>query len=191
MSKVACIIKREGLSQGDILRNVPYVESIHENDGHLEVSVITFPYAIVVSQECDLQWDYAKRPEKFDLISALLIPLYNYEHVLSGVYLERLGTTMGQISRKEKSTDNKNLRRNETPRYHYIDFPDEIDIVPSVADFKQYFTVCIDTLLESKKNSYVCTLDTPFKEHLVQRFTNYLSRIGLPTIDEVASNHMG
>lgn len=166
--------------QGDVISNVPYVESITENNGQIEVSIITFPYAIVVSQECDLQQDSNKRPNGFDLISALLIPLYNYEHVLDGSYLEHLGTKMGTISPKPNKTDNKNLRSNETPRYHYIEFPDEVEMVPSVADFKQYFTVSIDSLSKLKDSSYVCTIATPFKERLVQRFTNYLSRIGLP-----------
>ncbi len=166
--------------QGDIFKNVPYVESFSESNGQIEVAIITFPYAIVISQECDLQWDSNKRPDGFDLISALLIPLYNYEHVLDGSYLEHLGTKMGTISKKTNKTDNKNLRQNETPRYHYLEFPDDVEIVPSVADFKQYFAVSIDTLSKLKDNDYVCTIASPFKEHLVQRFTNYLSRIGLP-----------
>lgn len=177
---INCEQKNGRLYQGDIFKNVPYVETISESNGQIEVAIITFPYAIIVSQECDLQWDSNKRPAGFDLISALLIPLYNYEHVLDGSYLEHLGTKMGTISNKPNKTDNKNLRQNETPRYHYLEFPDEVEMVPSVADFKQYFTVSIDFLSKFKDYNYVCTISSPFKEHLVQRLANYLSRIGLP-----------
>lgn len=184
MTTVQCDTRLGRVCQGDILSNVNYVESVQETNGQIEVSMITFPYAVVVSQECDLQWDYEKRPVKFDLISALMIPIYNYEHVLDGSYLKHLGTTMGTFSPNAKKTDNKMLKENKNPRYHYIEFPEQIDIVPSVADFKQYFTVSINALIQLKEHDYVCTLATPYKERLVQRFSNYLSRIGLPSPNE-------
>lgn len=185
MTSVECKENNYRLYQGDIIKDVPYIESYSEVDGQITISIITFPYAIIVSQECDLEWDQEKRPDKFDLISALLVPLYNYEHVLDGSYLKHLGTQMGSFSPNKSKTDNKMLRQNENPRYHYIEFPDDIEIVPSVCDFKQYFSVSISSLLELKRGSnYICTLKTPYKERLVQRYTNYLSRIGLPVKEE-------
>lgn len=184
MATVLCDKKGGRIYQGDVLRSVHYVEAVAENDGHVEVSIITFPYAIVVSQECDLEWDQQSRPQKFSLVSALLVPLYNYEHVIDGSYLKHLGTVMHTISSNRSKTDNKMLRQNDDPRYHYIEFPDDVELVSSVVDFKQYFTVSVESLFQLKEKNYVCTLETPFKESLVQRFANYLSRIGLPIIGE-------
>lgn len=183
MATVLCNRKEGRIYQGDILKNVHYVEAIAEDNGQVEISIITFPYAVVVSQECDLEWDQQSRPSKFALVSALLVPLYNYEHILDGSYLEHLGTSMHTISSNKNKTDNKMLRQNDNPRYHYIEFPDDIELVPSVVDFKQYFTVSIDSMLQLKERNYICTLETPFKESLVQRFANYISRIGLPVVE--------
>ncbi len=172
--------------QGDILSDVEYIESVSVNDGILEVKKIVFPLVLVLTQDCDLTWDYENRinetpsnQDKF-LFSAIVVPLYNYEHFIFGKHLSDLHQTMVQISSNPNKTDNKNLKQNETPRYHYLEFPEKIPIVASVIDFKHYFTVNIVNLTEHKKEHYVCTLGKLFRERVSQRFSNYLSRIGLP-----------
>ena len=51
-----------------------------------------------------------------------------------------------------------------------------------IIDFKQYFTVNVDKILQHKRNkeNVQFVLGDLFKESLSQRFSNYLSRIGLP-----------
>lgn len=87
---------------------------------------------------------------------------------------------MQTISAKLTKTDNKNLRNNENPRYHFLEFDDNIPIVNSVIDFKHYFTVNNTKLQEHKDKHYICTVSELFRERISQRFANYLSRIGLP-----------
>ena len=87
---------------------------------------------------------------------------------------------MKKISRNLSKTDNKNLRQNETPRYHYLEFDESIPIVNSVIDFKHYFTVNVEQLREHKQSNFVCSVSEIYREHISQRFANYLSRIGLP-----------
>lgn len=177
----------ERIQQGDILADVEYIESVTEEDGVISVSKIIFPLAIVLTQDCDLTWDFASRcPEtqatnqdKY-LFSAIVAPLYNYEHFVDGQHLSELGQKMITISRKTTKTDNKNLRQNETPRYHYLEFDASVPIVNSVIDFKHYFTVNINQLQKHKKSHYVCSVSELFRERISQRFANYLSRIGLP-----------
>lgn len=177
--------KAERIKQGDILTDVEYIEYADVNDGVIKISKIRFPLVIVLTQDCDLTWDFDSRKritgtqDKY-LFSAIVAPLYNYEHFILGDHLSELGQKMQTISAKLTKTDNKNLRNNENPRYHFLEFDDNIPIVNSVIDFKHYFTVNITKLQEHKDKHYICTVSELFRERISQRFANYLSRIGLP-----------
>lgn len=174
------------VKQGDIISDVEFIESAEEVEGVISVSKIIFPLVIVLTQDCDLNSDYESRakddPTHQDgrLFSAIVAPLYNYEHFIAGEHLSDLGQKMRTISSNKEKTDNKNLRRNETDRYHYLEFDTTIPIVNSIIDFKHYFCVNIQKLQEHKKDHYVCSISALFRERISQRYANYLSRIGLP-----------
>jgi len=179
------------ISQGDIYRNIDYIENVCENNGIIEVSKIEFPLIVILSQDCDLTWDYKNRygrPKKNNqdkfMFSILCAPLYNVEHLIEGNHLELLNQKMQIIpkySKRDLSTQYKALINNEIPRYHYLEFPKRIPIVPSVIDFKHYFTVSTKALKEKKDTSFVCKVAELFREDITLRFSNYLSRIGLPS----------
>jgi hypothetical protein len=169
----------------DIYKDIDYIEYVKEKSGVLEVSKITFPLVIVLSQDCDLAQDFNSRLKDSSsvnqdkwLLSVLVAPLYNAEHVYQGDYLSNLGLKMQGIN-KMKSPGN-NLRKNEIPRYHYIEFPADIPIVPSVIDFKHYFAVNLNYLKLMKRKNFVCSISPLFREDISIRFANYLARIGLP-----------
>jgi hypothetical protein len=169
--------------QGDIIRDVEYVEYVAEKDGILEISRIVFPLAIVLTQDCDLEWDPRLRSEEAKnqdklLLSALLAPIYTAAHVYAGEHLTDLGLRMATIN--EKRSPGEYLRNNERPRYHYLDLPAGIQIAPSVIDFKHYFSAHIKYLVELRKRNRVCTLSPLFREDVTQRFSNFLARVGLP-----------
>ncbi len=174
------------IRQGDIFKQIEYIEYVSEVNGIIEVSKILFPYVIVLTQDCDLQQDFtfrwAKRRPKDNqdklLLSVLVAPLYNAEHVYSGDHLSDLGLKMQFISKKK--TPGKNLRNNIMPRYHYIEFPPNIPIVPSVIDFKHYFSVNLEYLKKVKNEKFVCNIAPLYREDISQRFAAFLSRIGLP-----------
>lgn len=171
--------------QGDIFKNIEYIEYTVEKEGEIEISKIIFPLIIILTQDCDLAQDHMFREEKKKtqdkyLLSSLVAPLYNVEHVLKGEHLSELGLAMQVFDSKTKIN---NLRLNEIPRYHYLDFPSEIPIVPSVIDFKQYFTANIIYLSKIKKENFVCKVSELYREDISQRFASFLSRIGLP--DEI------
>lgn len=160
-------------------------------DGILTISKIVYPLAVVLSQECDLEQDYKSRhPDEGkspnndkNLLSIIMAPMYNYDHFILGEHLIELDMEMQKFPLKKgntESTDMRNLKNNETPRYHYFDFGNEIDLPKSVVDFKHYFTINLQELEKTMQSKYVCALAPLFRERLVQRFSNYLSRIGLP-----------
>lgn len=177
--------KEKRIKQGDILSNVEFIESVSEKEGVITISKIVFPLVIVLTQDCDLTWDHetrndeTKNQDKY-LFSAIVAPLYNYEHFIQGEHLSELNQIMAKINSNPSKTENKNLKNNETPRYHYLAFDDSVPIVNSVIDFKHYFTVNIVSLEKHKEKNFVCCVKELFRERISQRFTNYLSRIGLP-----------
>jgi hypothetical protein len=168
--------KRLGrISQGDVFRDVECIEYVAERRGVLEVSKIVFPLVVVLTQDCDLEQDarYLKTkepPSNQDkkLLSVLVAPLYNAEHVFQGSHLTELGLTMAPINRKK--TEGRFLVQNERPRYHYLDFPVKVAIVPSIADFKHYFSVSIAYLQKIEPKNFVCRLSELYREDLSQRF---------------------
>ena len=174
------------IQQCDIFRNIEFVEYVVENDESIEVSKIVFPYVIVLTQACDLQQDYdsRKRTESGGdqdklLISVIVAPIYNFEEFRLGTHLEQLGMKMQDQGRRNKSKCD-NIFKNETKRYHYLKFDEEIPLVESVIDFKHYFTVTVNYLSQVYDNNYVCSIDSLYRELISQRFSNFLARIGLP-----------
>lgn len=177
--------KASRLTQGDIIKSVEYIEHISERDGTIEVAKIVFPLSIVLTQDCDLAQDYKFRWSKQAtsnedkwLMSVIMAPLYNVEHVFTGDHLSDIGMKMNSISRSR--TPGKSLKNNETPRYHYLEFPPSSSIVPSVIDFKHYFTANVAHLKKHKGSNFVCQVGELYREDISQRFASYLSRIGLP-----------
>lgn len=178
----------EGLNricQGDIFREIDFIEHIEVEAGIVEISTISFPLVIVLTQDCDLEQDFGNRNSEESathdklLLSVLVAPLYNAEHVYLGEHLEELDMKMQEISRKK--TPGQYLRNNQLPRYHYLEFRDTIPIVPSVIDFKHYFSVNVEHLREVREAKFVYSMPSLFRERISQRFANYLARIGLPT----------
>jgi hypothetical protein len=152
-----------------------------EKRGVIEVSKVVFPLVIVLTQDCDLEQDYKNREkgaQSTKLLSVLVAPLYNAEHVFNGEHLVDIGIKTEPINRKR--SPGTMLMKNERPRYHYIDFPPGIPLVPSVADFKHYFSVHVAYLEEVRRKNFVCRLSDLFREDISQRFAAYLGRIGLP-----------
>lgn len=177
------------LSQGDILRDVHWVENVAEGNGQIEVSRVVFPLAIVLTQDCDLEQDHRFRHESRAtqdkwLISVLMAPLYNIEHVYRGEHLSELGFRMEAVP-KNGNTGNF-LRNNERPRYHYLEFEDDVPIVPSVIDFKHYFSATVTYLMGRKPTAYICSIAPLFREDIAQRFAGYLARVGLPELGVAA-----
>jgi hypothetical protein len=48
--------KKPRVSQGDIIRNVEYIEHVSEKSGQLEISKIVFPLVVVLTQD----WSYSQ-----------------------------------------------------------------------------------------------------------------------------------
>jgi len=189
--------QQDRISQGDIYKEIEHIEYVFEKDGHIHYSKIIFPLVIVLTQDCDLAQDSmfrgfrgakGKTQDKI-LISALVAPLYNADHVFAGTHLDDIHKKhLSDIDQKyqsmakitEDATPGKFLKQNERCRYHYLEFPKDIPIVPSIIDFKHYFSVNIEQMILNRKEHFVCRVSDLYREDISLRFANFLCRIGLP-----------
>lgn len=186
--KVNCE-KQKRIVQGDIYRNVEVIEYIVQSDNDIEFSKLIFPKVVVLTQDCDLTWDFEQRSnDDKKLISILIAPIYNIEHFYNGEHLSELHLQMSPIKQGKKgreSTIRKDIKNNKNDRYHYIEVAEEnIQLVPSVVDFKHFYTVNRDYLYSVKGESFVCRLSELYREDLSRRFANFFSRIALPDLFE-------
>lgn len=191
----------EMIHQGDILTNVEYIEYADIIDGNIEISKINFPKVIVLTQECDSVQDYNNRKNCYKkmadgneiktnqfLLSTIVAPLYSLDDIVSGDHLSNINIildgklTNSSLKYEHINSDRKKLlKQNKDDRYHYLKIDINGKYVEYVIDFKHYFTVNTERLIEHKqKSNFFVSVESMFRESVNQRFSNFLSRIGLP-----------
>ena len=178
-------VKTERIRQGDVFSSIPYYESYIETGGEFELNIYEFPYVVVLTQDCDLEQNKNARTGQDNeqdiilndkhLFSLLVAPIYNSEHLLAGEHL----TEIGIMSQKQNSKLKGPIITNQNSRYHYIEFSDEVILHNSIIDFKHYFSISLG-YLESHLENRICGINPIYRELVSQRFSNSLSRIGLP-----------
>lgn len=174
------------ICQGDIFTDIVFFKNYSVNNEIIEITTINFPYAIVLTQDCDLESDKrVKQPGATSfkdkiLMSVLLAPLYISEHFFYGQHLTTLGFEANSYD-KDKSAI-RSIKNNTNPRYHFLDFGNESILPNLVCDFKHYFSSTVQYLETNHKEKYVLSLGPLFREDILDRFAAYLSRIGLPVL---------
>jgi len=159
------------IHQGDILKDITYTERVYVEEGKVKEDRRILPYVVVLTQDCDLEWDYNNHNSSLDnhdkyLQSILLCLGYIANSLREGVHLGEIGLRMQRLNY----------------RYHFLEGNKELSIPDLVFDFKHYYAILRDILYENVEEHYMATLNTLFRENLSHRFTHYLSRIGLPEI---------
>lgn len=179
--------------QGDILRDVTVTlgleASNNKNEEELELEYRYYNYAVVLSQDCDLESDYRGREENLGksanisndnyLPTILLCPAYLLTDFIDGTHIDswQMNTELKSVRNQDKIKKN-----NEFKRYHYVDGNSDFSIPELIIDFKHFISVPRDALYNKHKDIYLATIGELFREELSQRFSNFLSRIGLPIL---------
>lgn len=170
------------ISQGDIVTDLRMAAGLAE--GSEDFDIVDIPFAIVLSQECDLEQDFdvQKKPtENGDKIlpTILVCPAYNLKQFQTGDHYVHLN---GRKMRAWTSGEATKLTSNtQHERYHKLIEDLEFSIPELIIDFKHFYTVPRDLMYSIYKNGYKASTKPLFREHISRRFANYLSRIGLPT----------
>jgi len=172
------------ICQGDIFRDVEFIESITEKGSIIEVNKIIFPLVIVMTQDCDLEQDTAfeRRLQGTDdkkILSILVVPLYNAAHVFKGEHLADLGLKMEPIT--ENKSPGKYLKNNERPVIIISNFRRQFRSCRRSPTSNIIFPSTSHTSRAIHASQFVCTISELFREDLSQRFAAYLARIGYPT----------
>ncbi len=173
------------ICQGDILRNISVIDDYsRDSSGVFEFEELTLPYIVVMTQDCDLESDFNNRsqsnPKTHDkfLRTVLICPAYLSSDLRKGTHLEDLELKMEPYN----STRWNPIKMQNNARYHFLELDQELQVPELVIDFKHYYAVPRNTLFNLYDENYLVTINHLFREFLSQRFSNYLSRIGLPTL---------
>lgn len=193
------------IRQGEILSNVVQfcvadetltLESLRGQNAQYDVIRRDHPFAIVVSQDCDLESDWRsavllgsnpdlnekeKRQAAANLMSGILFCEVTFATDLKGT-----NAIDSDLWRR--------IKQGYFPRYHLLEqVPEQFDLdnqdISALGiDFKKYFTIpprqlyhCINIGVTKRR----CYMQSPYFEQVSDRFAHYLGRIGLPRDHQV------
>jgi len=140
---------------------------------------VSHPYAIIVTQDCELVQDFRVRDEgKTD--SDKLIPSILFCEAITAEELHGRADIKSDIW--------KRIRQNKDERYQFLErvptADDLLDLgIPELgSDFKRYFSIPTDEAYfwvksEAKRR---CRLVGPYLQHFCMRFYNFQARVALP-----------
>ena len=182
------------IRQGEILSNVVELRLdplCFRTETEPLIQQIVHPFAVVLTQDCDLEWDHKCRfvsdPSCQGRLALKLVPNILLCQAESAHTLRAHQSIKSDIWRR--------ITSNTDERYHVLEeVPAELDRlrtgIPSLAlDFKRVFTVPTDELyhrlgFEAERR---CYLIPPFVQFLSSRFTYFLGRVAVPEPEEPAA----
>ncbi len=179
------------LRQGEILSNLVELQINLEDISNTNVddvynaTPIVHPYAIVVSQDCDLEqhfnYKFHNRGNlRHDLPSVLFCQAEDIDKFRKSELYRNLF---------KSRTFEGNFKNNDAFRYHFIqEIPAEFDarncgLSELGIDFKRYFSMPTAEVYRRIELSHTfrrSILQSPYRDHLSQRFYNFSSRVALP-----------
>lgn len=142
------------------------------------------PYAIILTQDCDLEQAFSKRNA---------VQTGNFSNVLPNVLLceaiqiDKFREGLRDISLGGRQ-DFKSITQNKNERFHYLQGVAEgadacgIGLSALGIDFKRHFTIPSDELYErvravAKRRTVLAPI---YAQHLSNRFASFLARVALP-----------
>ncbi len=181
--------ENEALRQGEILTGVIQYKPIpDESLSVLETTKfqpLVHPYTIILTQDCDLDWDYnasknKNQPSKL-LNSILLCEVFTAQEIRN------------DKTRSINSKDWDLVKSNRHQQYHFFEkVPSECEsnlagLPELTADFKRIFAV--DTgflyyLVNKNIAKRLTVLESPYLEHFSHHYHTFHGRVALPAQHE-------
>jgi hypothetical protein len=173
---------RQGELLSGVLEIVPTPEFV-TGDGQ-DLIPVRHDHVVVLSQDCDLDWDYKSRSPAAGNSAA------SAPKLMASILLCKVDTASDVRSRSGVNrTTWDRIKINKDERYHFLEetLP-EYDALgkglPELCiDFKTYIGIPAAILYHQIAQGLCCKrgrLVSPYLEHLTQRFSAYLSRVALP-----------
>lgn len=168
---------------GLLIKDLPVLISIQPQKDQFAI----YPYNIVLTQACDIEsyykskakWDEENEIKDRQLITQIIFcPAFDEEKFKKGNHLEdQYKYCMPNLSNREL----EKIKKLENLRYHFFESKEES--IPNLfLDFKQYFTLPINLVLDILEN----VKDLSFKlDHLqyiklADRFAFFIQRVAIP-----------
>ncbi|MBE9009130.1 hypothetical protein IQ250_02800 [Pseudanabaenaceae cyanobacterium LEGE 13415] len=178
-------IKDTSLRQGEILTNVvqynPVASELSLESEELTFEPVIHPYAIVVTQDCDLDWDYNARQNDAAQPSKLL----------NSVVLCEIATAQEVRNSAGMNSGEWNLVKTQRhERFYFFErIPGECELeqegLPELtADFKRIFGIDSATLYRQIELGIAkrrAVLASPYLEHFSRRYHSFHGRVALPS----------
>ncbi len=165
-SRYYAALSSEEYATGDILcgpRSLPTNDNGSESDC----------WYVIVTPSCDLVEN--RRKAEF-VVLAQCRPLESFKEY--EIFLEAGSAESSQESRLKSLLGSRPHRR-QPDRYHYL--PAAWSVPHLMVDNQLVVSVPYNELVEHYEK--VASLDSPFAEELVHRFTRYIGRLGTPDLD--------
>jgi hypothetical protein len=167
------------LAQGEIISNIiqTHLDYASFAGSHPIMVSKIHPFAVALSQGCDLDQDYRARQDEVN----------QDKRIPAVLFCEAIDAE--SLRARCNAGIWKRIRDNNDERYHFLqavamEFDADGRGLPEIGiDFKRYFTIPTDEVYyrircgEAKRR---CYLNSPYLEHFCRRFANYLSRVALP-----------
>lgn len=170
------------MCQGDIIHDVKVVFGFNSSGSEKnEFGEFECNFAVILNQECDLKWDFESYEAGADgnddkkIDSILICPAFAHDELIKGVHIAER-----QMRKIDSQTQQKMLKDNQLPRYHYLEGDATFGVPDLVIDFKRFFTLPRETTYQEYPKIYLASINPLFREDLSNRFAYFLSRIGLP-----------
>lgn len=170
------------LRQGEILSNVTQLlispESLKTNT-ELIIDSVIHPYAIALTQECELFQDFTPRSEG-QKDNDKIIPNILFCEVVTADELRGRADIKSDIW--------KRIRQNKDQRYQFLEKVDRNNDLAGLGlpelgiDFKRYFTIPTAEIYFGLNSDIQrrCRLVGPYLWHFTGRFFSFQSRVALP-----------
>lgn len=180
-------INNTSLRQGEILTDVvqynPVVSDLSLEAEDLSFEPIIHPYAIVVTQDCDLDWDYRARQTTNSQPAKLL----------NSIILCEIATAREVRDIADKNVMNSGewnwVKSQRHERFYFFErIPieselEQIGLPELTADFKKVFGINAATLYRQIELGIVkrrTVLSSPYLEHFSRRYYSFHGRVALP-----------
>ncbi|MBI3958395.1 MAG: hypothetical protein HY328_06270 [Chloroflexi bacterium] len=171
------------LRQGEIVSNLVQIKVAVDTIGSGETAIfqIIHPFAIVVSQDCDLEWDWNARRSGEDEYAAKAMSSLLFCEMVLAVDARQ---TPGMNSRAWDL-----IKTNRDIRYQFLqksepEYDLQGDGLPElIIDFKRYFAIPIEEVYARIRNGEIqrrCCFNSPYLQDIATRFYYYQYRVALP-----------
>lgn len=179
------------LRQGELITGLRSLTYSTISEESTDAAILTHDYALILSQDCDLDWDfpvrYGEREYREQNAHKLMQDVLFC--IVSPAQTVRNGFPATFMNKKKWESISKNMDE----RFHFFQLvqPDQDaqaqELPELVADFKLYFsipTASVYKQIDSGSAMRRCVLKSPYLEHYAQRYCSYQGRIALPSQHE-------